>query len=83
MRGFSLDRAVLVCTSTNQRAVFWSRDRGACILEKRVQKLAKWLIQACKNDDFPPVEDWDIRLSVSFNVKYSLIEGSICRHLPL
>ena len=36
-----------------------------------------------QSDDFPPVEDWDIRLSVSFNVKYSLIEGSICRHPPL
>ena len=36
-----------------------------------------------QNNDFPPVEDWDIRLSVSFHVKYSLIEGSICRHPPL
>ena len=36
-----------------------------------------------QNDDFPPVEDWDIRLSVSFHVKYPLIEGSIHRHPPL
>ena len=25
-----------------------------------------------QNNEFPPVEDWDIRLSVSFNVRFSL-----------
>ena len=36
-----------------------------------------------QNDYFPPVEDWDIRLSVSFTVKYLLTEISMCRHPPL
>ena len=35
-----------------------------------------------QSDDFPPVEDWDIRLSISFSLRFFLMEGSICRHPP-
>ena len=67
VRGFSLDGMVLVHTSTNQRAASCSTTRSQCMVSRvTCAKLTKMASEGLQNDDFPPVEDWDIRLPISF-----------------